>query len=92
MSVGVKETRELLVGLNEVSLLLLRHLKDGVVGEFEAFYQAMSSNADFKTKVQAAFDNYQAVPEEVKDLNIAEVVELSMVQLNYVPQFASLLV
>lgn len=84
---GIVETKELLVGVNELSMELIKHLKDGVqVGDALAILDTLKNNADFKAKLEAAYTNVQAVPAEIKDLSIAEGVELAMVQVAYLPK------
>lgn len=85
---GIKETKEALIGVNEVSLCLAEKFKDGVqVTDFTEFYAKVTSDADFKAKVQAAYDNYKAIPEEMKDVDAGEGIELAVVQLDYAPKF-----
>jgi len=90
MSVGVKETKEALVGVNEIALHVARRLKDGVqFSDFLGFYSDFTGDADFKAKLEAAWNNYQAIPEEVKDLSLAEVIELASVEIEYVPKIVA---
>ena len=87
MSVGIKETKEALVGVNEVALLLAKQLKDGAqFSDFISFYNDYVGNADFKAKLQAAWEGYNAIPDEVKDLDLGEVIELASVEITYVPK------
>lgn len=92
MSVGIKETKEALVAVNEVALHVAVAFKDGVqFADFVSFYEAFKNDADFKAKLEAAWVNHQAIPEELKDLDLGEVVELGAVELSYVPKFVSAL-
>lgn len=91
MAVGIKETSELLVGVNEVALVVVKNFGKGVVGEFEAFYQKLTSDPDFKAKVGAAYDNYQAIPGEIGDLDLSEGVSLVVLQASYVPKIVAAL-
>ena len=85
---GIKETKEALIGVNEVSLELAKKFKDGVqVTDFTEFYSKLTSDADFKAKVQAAYEGYKAIPDEVKDIDGGEGLELAVVQLDYTPKF-----
>lgn len=88
---GIKETKEALIGVNEVSLCLAEKFKDGVqVTDFTEFYAKVTSDADFKAKVQAAYENYKAIPDEAKDIDAGEGIELAVVQLDYAPKFVAL--
>lgn len=88
---GIKETKEALIGVNEVSLELATRFKDGVqVADFTEFYSKLTSDEAFKEKVKAAYDNYQAIPDEVKDVDAGEGIELAVVQLDYTPKFIAI--
>lgn len=85
---GIKETKEALIGINEVSLCLAEKFKDGVqVSDFTEFYAKITSDEAFKAKVKDAYDNYKAIPEEIKDVDAGEGLELAVVQLDYAPKF-----
>lgn len=87
---GIKETKEALIGVNEVAVLIASKFKDGVqFGDFAAFWEAFKNDAEFKAKMEAAYMGYQAIPEEVKDLDIGEGIELAMVQIQYVPKLVA---
>lgn len=87
-ALGVKETKEALIGVNEVSLCLAEKFKDGVqVTDFTEFYAKVTADEDFKSKVKAAYDNYKAIPAEIKDVDAGEGIELAVVQLDYAPKF-----
>ncbi len=89
----IKETKELIIGANELALLLITRLKDGlqVVEDVTAIIGKLMSDAEFQAQMQAAYDNIQAIPEEIKDLQIGEVIELVGVQVSYVPKIVDAL-
>lgn len=83
----VKETKEALVGLNEVSLLMVRRFSDGMQFEdFKAFWDAFKHDPEFEAKMKAAFDGWAKIPAEVKDMDLKEGIELVGVQVEYVPK------
>lgn len=85
--VGIQETKELLVAVNELSIELIKHLKDGVqVADAVAILDTLKNNADFKAKLEAGYTNVQAVPAEIKDLSLVEGGELVMTQISYLPK------
>ena len=85
--VGVKESKEMLIGLNELSLLLLKKFKDGVqFNDFTEMYSQLQNDPEFKIKIEAAYENYQVIPEEIKDIDGGEGLELASVQLEYTPK------
>lgn len=90
---GIKELKEALVGVQELSLVLLKHLKDGVqIGQDSAaIFAELLSNEDLKSKLSVAFEGVKHVPAEVKDLSAQEIVELISLELVYVPKFVEAL-
>jgi len=85
---GIKETKEMLIGVNEVSLSLCEKLKDGI--QFQdgvEFYNELTKDEEFKAKVIAAYDGRQKIPAEVKDVDTGEGLELVAVQLEYMPKY-----
>jgi len=83
---GTKETKELLIGINELSIYLLSLLKDGAsFKDAMDFYNYCKENEEFKLKLFAAYDGCKQIPEEVKDLDLLEVFEIAQLQLNFVP-------
>lgn len=92
MSVGINETKELLIAVDEVALLLVKNMKLGVFADVLALVQALQSDEDFKAKLAAAWDKRQEIPAEIGDLSIPEVMELGVVELGYVPKFIAAIV
>lgn len=85
---GVKETREALVGVNEVSLFLAVKLQDGAqFSDATDFYKKLTEDAAFKKVIEDAYEGYDKIPAEVKDIDGAEALELAAVQIEYVPKF-----
>lgn len=84
----IKETKELLVGVNEMSILIISVLKDGFqAGEDIAkIVEKLTTDAAFREKMMASYEGIQNMPDEVKDISLAEGVELGMIQLSYVPK------
>lgn len=85
---GIKETKEALVGVNELSIALIGTLKDGFqpVKDVTELYAKLAADPVVSAKLMDAYANIGAVPAEVKDLDVAEGMELAGVQLAYVPK------
>lgn len=90
--VGIKETKEALVAVNEISLHIVSRIKLGVVADVMGLLADLQNDVDFKAKLQAGFDNVTAVPAEVADISIGEALELASVEITYVPKFIAALV
>ncbi len=86
---GDKETKDVLIAANEIGVLATKQLKDGVqvFEDFAAFFDAFTKNEDFKAKMKDAWDNHQAVANEVKELDLGEIMDLAGVQLLYLPKY-----
>lgn len=84
---SVKETKEVLVALNMLSLVLIKIMKDGVqASDAAALVAEISSNEELKLALFQAYDNVKKVLDEMKDVSLSEGVELAMVQIQFVPQ------
>lgn len=86
-ALGIKETQEAVVGVNELAIVLIKHLKDGAqVSDATAIFDELKSNPEVVAKLMAAKDNIGAVPAEMGDCSILEAAQLGMVQLGYLPK------
>jgi len=78
--VGIKETKEALIGAMALGVFVAARLKDGAqLDDALALGQKFVGDADFKAKVMAAIEGIDKVPAEVKDISFAEVLELAQV-------------
>lgn len=85
---GIKETKEAVIGLNEIALVLANRFKDGVqITDFTVMWDKLQNDAEFKAKLEAAWNNYKLIPAEVKDIDLSEGGELVIVQIGYLPKF-----
>ncbi len=79
---GVKETKEVLIALLKISGLLFEQLKDGFQMED---LPVILSKMGYSPEVRLAMEGLRHVPEEVKDLDMAEGFELAMVVMEELP-------
>lgn len=85
---GVKETKEALVAVNEIALLIAKRFKDGVgLDDATAIWDKLTKDGEFKTIVQAGYDKYALIPDELTDVDAGEGIELASTQLDFVPRF-----
>lgn len=83
----IKETKEALVGVLEISVALASVLKDGVqLTDAADLYAKIWADEAVKAKVLAAIENVKQVPAEVKDITVAEGIDLAIVAAQYVPK------
>lgn len=88
MSVGIQETKEVLIAANELALVVVKHVKDGVsVSDVPAIVSELIGNDAFKLALVDAVKGIVNVPAEIKDIDLTEGMELGKVQLSYVPKF-----
>ena len=84
---GIKETKEVLVAVNELALIIIKHVKDGLqVSDVPSIALEMFMNEAFKDAIANAVNNISLVPEEVKDLSVEEGLELAKEQISYLPR------
>lgn len=85
--VGISETAEVLVALNELSLVIIKHARDGLnVADVPAIIIELMANDAYKSALGRAIDGISAVPAEVKDLQLEEGFELAKTQFSYLPK------
>lgn len=85
---GIEESKELLVGVNEVALCLVTRLKDGLqLNDLTAIMQKLLTDEEFKEKLQKAYEDVGDVKDEIKDLSLGEGLELAKLQLEYIPKY-----
>lgn len=88
MSVGIKETKEALVGVNELAVLLVLRLKDGAgFDDIMAIWEKLGNDQEFKQKLSDAVKGISEVPAEVKDIDLNEGIDLARLQLDYLPKY-----
>lgn len=83
---GIKETKEVLIALNELSLFIIERAKDGV-GFDDAI--ALFGHSELKGKLLQAFDGVKDVKAELDNLSLEEGLELGQVQISYVPKIVA---
>ena len=83
----VKETKEMLVGVNELSVYLICKFMDGVqFSDFSEMYAKLIADPEFKKIMLDAYEGVEAIPAEMKDIDVGEVIELTSLQLSYIPK------
>jgi hypothetical protein len=77
VKVGIKETKEVLDGLTDIGAFIIVKAKDGIqLQDGIDLVSKIISDPEFKSKMEAMVGNINLVPAEIKDLDIAEGVEL----------------
>jgi hypothetical protein len=86
--VGVKETKEAIMGLIVLGAFVAERAKDGLkMDDVTAAIAKFMTDAEFKAQLTAAVDGIDKIPAEIKDMNLAEIFELAQV----IPQILDLL-
>jgi hypothetical protein len=84
---GIQETKEVLIASNELTLVVIKHVKDGIaVSDIPAIVSELIASDSFKLALVDAVKGVTNVPAEIKDIDFAEGMELAKVQLEYVPK------
>jgi hypothetical protein len=85
--VGIQETKEVLIAANELTLVVIKHVKDGIaVSDIPAIVSELMTSDAFKLALVDAVKGVTNVPAEIKDIDFTEGMELGKVQLGYVPK------
>lgn len=74
---GVQQTVEGLKGLFALSKAIKEVTADGAqLADLVALYSKYEADADFKAKIDAAIADAQKIPDELGELDVADVIEL----------------
>lgn len=77
---GTKETKEAILALVVLGKFVVDRLKDGAqLDDAVALGTALLVEGDFKTVVMAGVQGIDQVPKEVKELDLADILELAKV-------------
>jgi hypothetical protein len=88
MSVGITETKEAMIAVDEIALFIAKRLKDGVgFDDVVALFEEVTTDEEFKAVLKKGYDGIKNVPAEIKAIDVAEVTELIVTEAAYVPKF-----
>lgn len=78
-TVGVKETKEAVEGVGELIAFLMGILKDGFQpgADIQAVIAQVSTHPEFVTKIKAAYEGANKIPDEVKAITVPEVLDVA---------------
>lgn len=83
VKVGIKETKELLDGLNSIAEEIISVAKDGIqIQDAIQIVEDLITKPEFKAKLVAAVQNVKDIPAEIKDIDLSEGVELVQFEYN----------
>jgi hypothetical protein len=93
MTMDIKETKDILVGVNEIGVFLVKEikLKKPVAMIASDFVDALLSNPEFKQKLVDMYENAGMVGDELADISLMEGLSLAKVQVSYVPAYIAAL-
>ncbi len=84
---AVIETKEVIVALNEVIVVIAKLLKDGFqVSDVTDLAKSVFMDEEMKAVLKKAYENISVCKDEIKEIDIMEIVELGTVQLQYIPK------
>lgn len=90
--VGIQETKEVLEATNELGLVVIKHVKDGVsVSDVPAIVSELMNSDAFRQTLTRAVTGITQVPAEVADIDFRERMELAQTQIGYVPRIIAAL-
>lgn len=87
---GIQQTRELIVGVNELAILIIGQVKDGLqLSDLGAVFAKWQTDTAFQAALLNAVQGIGEIPAEVKDVSIDEAIALAGVQLAYIPKIVA---
>lgn len=83
----IKETQEAIDGVMEVSLFLIKRMKDGIgVDDVSALWDKLQDDHEFKEVIKKGYEGVSNVPAELKDIDLVEGTQLGIQMIGYVPR------
>lgn len=85
--VGIKETKEAVIGAMVLGAFLYNKFSDGVQAtDFVSIMSKFETDEEFKSMIVAAYTDANKIGEEVKDLDFSEGIELGLAVLQELPK------
>ena len=92
MSLGVKETCDVISAANELAIIIIQHVKaNPTPAGIPALVIDLVSNEQFKKSLTEAIENISQVPAEIADISLTDTFQIMQTQLSYVPMVLSAL-
>ena len=86
--IGIEETKEVLIALDEISLLILGQIKDGIqLSDVVSIITKVLASEELKSALSRAVVGISNIPAELKDIDLSEGIELIKTEIAYVPKF-----
>lgn len=83
----IKETKEALIGVMKLSAVLISRFKDGAqLNDFEAIIGKYMTDEVFKKAIVDAYNDANQIPEELKDLDFKESLDLAKTVITELPE------
>jgi hypothetical protein len=81
-----KETKDVVIALNEVAVVVAKHMRDGAVKAIEETVADILASAELKAVLTEAITNIVAVPTETQKFTFQDWLDLGMCQISYIPK------
>lgn len=83
---NIQLSKAVLQGVNDLTLILIKSMKDGIqVTDLPVILTEMLSDEVIKTTMGILFSRMKEFNEEIKDLDMAEITELIVMEAMFVP-------
>ena len=85
---GIVETEQALKAINSIGIVAVELFSDGVsFSDAIDFYNKIIVDEKMKKVITDAYDNFEKIPNEVRNIGISEGASLAQTQLSYIPMF-----
>lgn len=89
---SVKDLKEVIEAILEISVHITAALKDGYQAtDLSKLFSVFAKDPIMKAKFSAAYEGISKIGTELKDIDLTEGVEISMLILQFVPKFVDAL-
>lgn len=88
--IGIQETEEAIEAIMDITIVIATLLKDGYqMSDITAFIAKLYGDKDLKDSIEKGFRGVSAIPKEMSDLDVSEMVRISTKVLAYIPNILS---
>ena len=84
---GIKEMKELIEAVMEVGLVIVEEFSDGVqLSDAWSIISRLKDSGRYREAIGKAYDGAGKIPDELKDVDGEEAIDLAMTMLPYLPK------
>lgn len=86
MAIGIQQTKEAINGILIIATVVAKHLKDGAqASDIVAVFNELAKDPAIVAELNLAVDKILDVPEEIKDIDLSEGLDIAKTVIEKIP-------